>query len=184
MSMNNSGESNSEQISSAPSSEAAPTKRGRKAKEVTDTAPKKTPHLAKVEKFQASLPALSDEAGEVMEVARGLNTADIGVLIAHLTAETRIRGVNASTIAYQVGQTVRIVSGPTKFLGREGIVSKSQRIRAYVDFEGSDKPGYFFHSDLEPVGEVIQTESLVDITEETQTSGELLEAPAATGTDG
>lgn len=141
-----------------------------------DTEPKKTPHLSKVEKFKAGLPQMNDTVENIFVEARELTSAELGILISHLQAETRIRGVNGSAgiKGHEVGQIVRVISGTPKFIGREGTVTKSQRIRCYVAFADSDKEGYFFHSDLEALD---QEDSEINSDEEE--SETLVEVPVS-----
>lgn len=163
--------------------EAPKGKRGRKTSTPKEETPKRTPHLAKVEKYLSTLPELSEASSEVFDIARNLSTADINVLIAHLNGVTRSRGVEASNASQPLveGQIVRVISSAhPKYLGLQGRVSKVQRIRCYVEFDGFDKPGYFFHSDVEPA-----EETLISLEETaTELPADFSSDVVATGTDG
>lgn len=152
---------------------------------------KQPAHLVKVQKFINNLPQMSEEATTVFNTAKTLSTTDINVLVAHLTAETRIRGVNASSstsgkVDLKVGDAVQVVSGnQTKFIGKTGTLTRVQRIRCYAKFDEYEKEGYFFLSDVElvsrpasivnnaPETEIVdeeQGETLVDLTESSEES--------------
>jgi hypothetical protein len=112
---------------------------------------RKPAHLAKIEKFEAQLPPVSDDAAIVLSHLVGLSTTDINIVIAHATAALRKRSVLASSAkSVEVGQPVRIVSHQdSRYIGLVGTVSQVQRIRAYVDTTDG-REVYCFISDLEP----------------------------------
>jgi hypothetical protein len=145
----------------------------------TPKAPKAPAHLAKVEKFAAQLPSVSDDAAQVLSTLSGLSTTDINTVIAHATAEVRRRSVLASaTTKVAVGDRVRIVSHQDgRYIGKVGTVGQVQRIRAYVDVDGG-REVYCFTSDLAPVtDEVVETvrhEPTAETLEEAASTGEYL----------
>lgn len=111
----------------------------------------KTPHMSKVEKAAAGLPAL-DSSIELTfnEITANFTAAQISALAAHLQHFNRVKATErALNRTLQAGDTVRIVSGAAKFIGMVGTVSKAQRIRCYVEVPGVRKPIYLFTSDVE-----------------------------------
>jgi hypothetical protein len=139
--------------SETPSSEltsATKKRRGRAPK--ANVEPKPIAHLAKVEKFEASLPALSDDAQEVFATLQTLSTVDINVVIAHATAVVRRRSVLASTDAkFEAGQRVVISNHPdTRNIGLSGVVDEVRKIRAWVVTDAGERV-YCFLADLQMV---------------------------------
>lgn len=135
-------------------------------------------HMPKVDKVANQLPALTEESNVLFSAANNLATADIINLVAHLQIAVRRRGVATSAKLIQqgkdnpgrelkVGQRVKILTSTNpRFIGKEGTVSKVQRIRCYVELDerkgtysvrtdgkGNEFSGdYFFTSDVAPVG--------------------------------
>ena len=125
----------------------------------------KTPHMSKVDKAAEKLPSLSKAAQSAFDdLTTNLTATDISGLAAHLTHFNRVKATGRALDAkLNVGDTVRIVSGDSRYLGAEGTVVKAQRIRCYVSVEGASKDVYLYNSDVELVRAVV---------------------PAATGTEG
>jgi hypothetical protein len=109
-------------------------------------------HMVKVNKIAAQLPQLSVDAAVLFAAVNNMSTADMNSLVQHINVSIRRRGVTAMAQGrvgkLEPGNRVRIVSGDTRFLGQEGVVSKVQRIRCYVRIDGRNKDDYFFCSDV------------------------------------
>lgn len=141
---------------------------------------KKNPkaHLVKLEKAAASLPKIENK--RLVEVFASLQTqfdsTELSLLSAHLQYYVRsiatISATNAKKV--EVGTKVKIVSGDPRYVGQEGIVNKSQRIRCYVEL-ASGKVAYCFISD------VVSVESSDVVDESTDEVDEVVDS---TGTDG
>jgi flagellar biosynthesis GTPase FlhF len=114
---------------------------------------RKTPHMSKVEKAFAKLPPLSEAAQvAINDITANFAAGVVSAIAAHLTHFNRVKATErALGQKVSTGDTVRIVSGDSRFVGQTGTVSKSQRIRCYVEVEGAKKPVYLFTSDVELV---------------------------------
>ena len=124
------------------------------------------PHMAKVNKAAENLPEMSSEAQEFFDSLTGdLTPADIFVLSENLNHYVRAERTKASAdMNLNVGDKVRIKSGSPKHVGTEGLVTKAQRIRCFVDV-GENKPVYLFNADVE-VLEAAEIESVPEDSEE------------------
>jgi hypothetical protein len=132
----------------------------RAAKKAEREANKQPAHMKKIQKIMDALPELPDEA-EIFfnQVVANLNVDAADALVKHLDVFVRTeRTKQALNRNVEAGQTVRIVSGPAKFIGCVGTVVKAQRIRCYVNVPGHDKDVYLFISDTEDCvnGELVQ----------------------------
>lgn len=113
--------------------------------------------MSKVNKVAAQLPPLSPDAQLLFNAANNMSTADINSLVSHLNISIRRRGVQAvaqgstGPSSLKVGDRVTIRSGPPRFIGQSGVVSKVQRIRCYVRLDGRNKDDYFFIADTSPI---------------------------------
>lgn len=125
----------------------------RDAKRAERDASKVPAHMAKVTKAAAKLPALNDEAQLMFnDITSNFARDQINAIALHLAHFNRVKATErALNQKLEAGMNVRIVSGDPKFVGLEGTVSKAQRIRAYVNVEGSKKPIYVFTSDVEVI---------------------------------
>jgi hypothetical protein len=116
---------------------------------------RKKAHLSKVEKAQAALPSLSEDATRLFnQVTSEISSADCTALAQHLIHFVRVQrtlAATANTSELSPGQQVRITGGDPRFIGLTGTVNKSQRIRCYVDVPGRNKPVYLFTSDCEVI---------------------------------
>lgn len=123
----------------------------RSAKKAAKAADAKTPHMSKVDKAAAKLPALGLAAEEAFnDISVNYSADQIAALAAHLTHFNRVQATSrALTQKISTGDTVRIVGGDPRFMGMTGTVAKAQRIRCYVEVEGAKKPVYLFTSDVE-----------------------------------
>ena len=110
-------------------------------------------HLKKVAKAAAGLPALSEAAQAIFgEATASLPREELQALGAHLAHHARAAATTGALSAkVEEGQLVKVTGGDLRFLGKVGTARKPGRIRVLVDFPGSDKPGYFFTSDVTPV---------------------------------
>jgi len=125
----------------------------RAEKRAEKEANRKAPHMSKVEKARAKLPALTAEA-EVMfqEIVTNAPAAQVAALALHLAYFNRVQATQrALTQKLTAGDSVRIVGGDPRFIGMTGTVNKVQRIRCYCDVPGMSKPIYLFTSDVEVI---------------------------------
>jgi hypothetical protein len=108
-------------------------------------------HMAKVDKYAASLPTLSESAQAVFTQAESLSSGELNVLSAHISLLARKRATaSASNVKLREGDRVRIHSGiDTRFIGKEGVVTRCQRIRIFVRVPGFSKDAYLFASNVE-----------------------------------
>lgn len=122
-------------------------------------------HMAKVDSFRASLPPAVGGVNNILESAKKLSTGDLNILAAHISLEARARATaTAGEIKLEKGNAVRIVSGrETKFIGKEGVVSRVNRIRCFVTVPGFTNDVYLFNSDVELLEQDAKT---LDISEE------------------
>lgn len=159
----------------AKDAEKAERKKEREAKRAAKLAEreanKKPAHMVKIQKVLDALPELSGPAEErFAEATASLSLTDLENLSAHLSGHVRVeRTKQALSRTVEEGQTVRIVGGPAKFIGKVGTVNRAQRIRCYVQVPGHDKEVYLFISDTEDVTEgtlVTETEDVQDAAAE------------------
>jgi hypothetical protein len=110
-------------------------------------------HMKKVAKAAAGLPALSEAAQAIFgEATASLPREELQALGAHLAHHARAAATTGALSAkVEEGQLVKVTGGDLRFLNKVGTARKPGRIRVLVDFSGSDKPGYFFTSDVTPV---------------------------------
>lgn len=125
----------------------------RKAEKDAERAAKKNAHMGKVEKAAARLPQLTVEAQAAVEgIVTGFSAADAGAIAVHINHRCRALSTEKALGGdIKVGDRVRITSGDTRFLNKEGAVQRSQRIRCYVEVPGVERPVYLFKSDVELV---------------------------------
>lgn len=112
------------------------------------------PRLTKLDKAAEKLVELDDVTTDVFNtVVNALNTAQTIALITHLQHSVRVKSTLAAaqTSSVEIGDTVEIVSGDPRWVGKTGKVTRSQRIRCYVEVEGSPKEIYLFKSDVKKV---------------------------------
>lgn len=125
----------------------------RKAAKAAERANGKAPHMKKIEKAAAALPAMSDATQlSFNEITTNLSAAQINALALHLQHFNRVKATErALNQQLEVGQQVRIIGGPTKHVGKIATVDRAQRIRCFVNIPGVSKPVYLFTSDVEAV---------------------------------
>lgn len=122
----------------------------RAAKLAERNASKSPAHMKKVQKAAEKLSALG-QAAELLfnEATANLSAAELASLATHIQHFNRVKATErALNQELTVGQTVNIVGGDPRFIGKSGTLSKVQRIRCYVDVEGINKPVYLFTSDV------------------------------------
>jgi len=131
----------------------------RREAKATERAQAKTPHMKKIEKAAAALPEMSNSMTLTFnEVTTNFSAEQINALALHLQHFNRVKATErALAQKIEAGQTVRLISGPTKYVGMMGTVAKAQRIRCFVEIPGFKKPVYLFTSDVEIVEEAMAT---------------------------
>ncbi len=125
----------------------------RASKKAEKEAARKPAHMSKVDKAAERLPALDSKVAEFFnELTVGFTASQLGALSSHLNHFNRVaatqRALNQKVAS---GDKVKITGGDPRYIGKEGIVSKAQRIRCYVEVEGAKKPVYLFTSDVEVI---------------------------------
>jgi hypothetical protein len=134
----------------------------RAAKIAEREANKQPAHMRKVEKAAEKLGDLSESAQLLFnEATTNLPAAEVATLALHLQHFNRVQATQrALGSEIKAGDTVEIVSGDPRYLGKTGTVVKAQRIRCYVNIPGANNrpvPGtdgegvYFFTSDVTAV---------------------------------
>lgn len=135
--------------------EKAAKKAEREAKKATKA--NVLPGTARLASAEARLPTLSESASETLaDIFRhNPGTEDLVSIIAHLQHSLRSRQTVAAALGTNVkeGQTVTLIAGEPRFVGKTGVVTKVSRIRCHVQLEGREKPIYVFTSDVEVLAE-------------------------------
>ncbi len=134
--------------------EKAEKARIRAEKKAQKEANKPPKHQAKLDRAKAQLPELNDaESHYVERLTSEFPLHQLEKIAAHVNFFVRQEQTKNAVASEElkVGQTVRIKSGNQKHLGKIGVVSRSQRIRCYVEVPGVDKEIYLFTSDVELV---------------------------------
>lgn len=131
----------------------------RRAAKATERGQAQTPHMKKIEKAAAALPVMSVIAQAFFgDITTNLSAEQVTSLALHLQHFNRVKATErALAQKIEAGQTVRLISGPTKYVGMTGTVAKAQRIRCFVEIPGFKKPVYLFTSDVELVEEAMAT---------------------------
>lgn len=140
-----------------------------RAEKKTEREANKPPkHQAKLDRARSQLPELNEAEQYFFDKLVGeLPPGQLEKVSAHLAFHVRqTQTANAVETTLTVGQTVRIVSGNQKHLGKVGVVSRAQRIRCYVNVPNVDREIYLFTSDVEPIANDV-AES-VDLTPEVE----------------
>ena len=122
-------------------------------KAAREAASAKPAHMKKVERAASKLPNLSSEAQVTFsDITSNFSGEQITALALHLQHHQRVTATTrAVNTKLAVGQSVRIVGGDPKHLGKTGTVDRVQRIRCYVAVAGMEKPLYCFTSDVSVV---------------------------------
>lgn len=131
----------------------------RRAAKAAAKADAKKPHMKKIEKAAGALPKLTAPAELLFnEATANFSAEQITAIALHLQHFNRVKATErALNQKLEVGQQVRIVGGPTKFVGMTGTIDHAQRIRCFVAIPGIKKPVYLFTSDVELVAEMQAT---------------------------
>ncbi len=129
---------------------AADRKAVSEAKKAEQAQTRGTPHMSKVEKAAAGLASMDEATQSLFDEIKGaLGQTQIDTLLAHLAFHSRRSATEGSLeVKLEVGQRVRIISGPAKLIGKEGVVEKAQRIHCYIGI-GAAKPAYLFNYNVE-----------------------------------
>lgn len=119
----------------------------------------KAPHMKKIEKAAAALPVMSVVAQKFFdEITPNLSAEQVTSLALHLQHFNRVKATErALNQKLDLGQHVRIIGGPTKYVGMTGTVDRAQRIRCFINIPGVRKPVYLFTSDVELIAEMQAT---------------------------
>jgi hypothetical protein len=122
----------------------------RAAKRAEKSAGKSPAHMRKVMKAAERLGSLGQAAELLLnEATANLTAAELSTLAQHIQHFNRVRATErALGQKVEAGQTVKIVGGDSRHIGRTGTVTKAQRIRCYVSV-GEGKPLYLFTSDVQ-----------------------------------
>lgn len=122
----------------------------RAAKIAERNASRSPAHMKKVQKAAEKLTALGTAAELIFnEATANLPGAELAALATHIQHFNRVKATErALNQNLEVGQSVNIVGGDPRFIGKSGTLAKVQRIRCYVTVEGLNKPVYLFTSDV------------------------------------
>jgi len=122
----------------------------RAAKIAERNASRSPAHMKKVQKAAEKLTALGSSAELIFnEATANLPGAELAALATHIQHFNRVKATErALNQNLEVGQSVNIVGGDPRFIGKSGTLAKVQRIRCYVTVEGLNKPVYLFTSDV------------------------------------
>ncbi|MFA6510129.1 MAG: hypothetical protein WCV62_06750 [Candidatus Peribacteraceae bacterium] len=136
----------------------------RAAKKVEKEGTRTTPHMSKVTKAGARLPALHEDAQTAFnDLTTNLGAGDLEALAAHLQHFNRVKATErALAVKLEVGQAVRVIGGDPRYIGCIGKVTGAQRIRCYVtvlDGAGEAKDLYLFTSQVEAAEIPVELES-------------------------
>jgi len=135
----------------------------RETKKLEKAASRQPAHMRKVMKAAEKLGTLA-QASQLLfnEATASLTAAELATLALHIQHFNRIKATERALVqTIEAGQTVTIVGGDPRFIGQTGTVTKAQRIRCYVQVEGSKKPVYLFTSDVAPVAAAPSSQTAV-----------------------
>ena len=124
----------------------------RTAKLAERSASRQPAHMRKVQKAAEKLSTLGQSALLLFnEATTNLSAAELSTLALHIQHFNRVSATQrALSQKIEAGNTVNIVGGDPRFIGKTGTVTKAQRIRCYVKVEGFAKDVYLFTSDVTP----------------------------------
>ena len=124
----------------------------------------------KLEKARAKLSLLTEKQEEtIAQLKSEYSLPEILQLIEHLQFHTREVGLTkamSSAAPINVGDKVEIIDGTPHYVGRVGIVIKSQRIRCYVQLDDVEKPVYLYTTDVKHYEEKEDVEEEISEDEE------------------
>lgn len=118
--------------------------------------PQRTPHVKKLATAATKLPQLGMESQTTFnDVTSRFQKEQLSALALHIQHFNRVQATErALSTKLKAGMSVRIIAGPNKYIGMKAVVTKSQRIRCFVEILGFNKQVYLFTSDVEPVQSV------------------------------
>jgi len=130
----------------------------RAAKRAALLASKKPAHVFKLEKATSKLPALDESMTAALEdLKHDFTVPELAILALHLQHAVRVDSTlkaiavrNDEQPVLAEGDSVKIVSGDPRYIGKEGTVIKTKKIHVFVDV-GGKKPLYAFTSDVEKI---------------------------------
>lgn len=123
------------------------------------TAAPRSAHMKKVENARAKLLALNSEAELIYnEVTANFSGLMVNAIADHLKLYVRMSSTQRAQAgtAFPIGTKVTIMGGDPKHIGKVGIVTKSQKLRTFVDV-GERKEVYIFTTDAKAVEETAQS---------------------------
>ena len=107
-------------------------------------------HMKKVERARSKCPPMNIETEKFFNEAIGnFSAAQIDSLAQHLLVHNRAYKTQraSESTPFQVGTVVTITGGETKYIGMNGVVTKSQKLRTTVAVEGMNNPLYVYTAD-------------------------------------
>jgi len=121
-------------------------------------------HMKKVDKARSKLPKMTTDAEIIFgEATANLTAQQIDALAQHLLVHNRAMAtVRAMTTSkpIELGSTVRIIGGDPRYLGMEGTVTHSKKLRTALDIKGVGRWVYVYTCDAELVHENVMDEDV------------------------
>ena len=117
------------------------------------TAAPRSAHMKKVENARSKLMTLNSEAELVYnEITANYSGVMVNAIAEHLKLYVRMSSTQRaqSGAAFPIGTKVTITGGDPKHIGKVGIVTKSQKLRTFVDV-GERKEVYIFTTDAKMI---------------------------------
>jgi hypothetical protein len=112
-------------------------------------------HMKKVDKAAGKLPKIDDATRAVLEqvLSAALSPTQRATLAAHVLHQNRVDATTTATHSkpLPLGADVRITGGDPKFVGLEGKVVHSHKLRAKVEVPGYTKPVYIYTGEAEVI---------------------------------
>jgi hypothetical protein len=111
---------------------------------------------SRLEKAANRLPSLPDSTTDKLdELCSNADAFQLNALMEHIRFRISALGVKTSKDVkpeFEPGDTVMVASGPSRYVGREGVVSQVRRIRCIVRFPDKPKKDvYLYLSDVAAV---------------------------------
>lgn len=107
-------------------------------------------HMKKVERARSKCPPMNIETEKFFNEAIGnFSAAQIDSLAQHLLVHNRAYKTQraSESTPFQIGTVITITGGETKYIGMNGVVTKSQKLRTTVAVEGMNNPLYVYTAD-------------------------------------
>jgi len=122
----------------------------REAKREAKRADKAPAHMAKVLRAASKLPVLDENAATIFnEITSSFTRAQVAAMAEHLVHFNRVMATTGALgVKLEAGTSVTVIGGDSRYVGMEGVITKAQRIRCYVEIAGFKKPVYLFSSDV------------------------------------